>query len=156
MPDLFQLLEIKTSWGPIQIELNNEKVIRCALPLLSRPPVKKLVLTARTNDSITEFIGAVLTGRQPVLPPIETPQGTAFQKQVWQAISSIPWGQTATYGELAEMINKPRAVRAVGTACGRNPLPLFIPCHRVTAAGGRLGGFSAGLPWKRYLLEIEK
>jgi O-6-methylguanine DNA methyltransferase len=155
MPDLFQLLKVQTSWGLIQLELHNETVIRCSLPLLNRQPEKKLILTAPAGDRITEYIGAVLTGRKTSRPPIATPQGTAFQKQVWKAISLIPGGQTVTYGELAEMINKPRAVRAVGTACGRNPLPLFIPCHRVTAAEGRLGGFSAGLPWKRYLLAIE-
>ena len=67
----------------------------------------------------------------------------------------IPYGATQTYGELALRIGKPGASRAVGTACGRNPLPVLVPCHRVVASGGKLGGFSAGLSWKYTLLNLE-
>lgn len=86
---------------------------------------------------------------------IETPEGTNFQKAVWNEIRKIPRGQTRTYGEIAAAIGRPKAVRAVGSACGANPLPLFIPCHRVVAKNG-LGGFGSGLPWKKLLLEMEK
>ena len=67
----------------------------------------------------------------------------------------IPYGATQTYGELALRIGKPGASRAVGTACGRNPVPVLVPCHRVVASGGKLGGFSAGLSWKCTLLNLE-
>ena len=67
----------------------------------------------------------------------------------------IPYGATQTYGELALRIGKPGASRAVGTACGRNPVPVLVPCHRVVASGGKLGGFSAGLSRKRTLLNLE-
>ena len=67
----------------------------------------------------------------------------------------IPYGATQTYGEVALRIGKPGASRAVGTACGRNPVPVLVPCHRVVASGGKLGGFSAGLSWKRNLLNLE-
>lgn len=80
--------------------------------------------------------------------------GTHFQIKVWKAMRKIPWGSALTYGELAVKAGSPKAVRAVGQACGRNPLPLVIPCHRVLAASG-IGGFASGLDWKAKLLEFE-
>jgi O-6-methylguanine DNA methyltransferase len=82
--------------------------------------------------------------------------GTPFQRKVWEALVRIPWGTTRTYREIAEQIGHPRASRAVGQACAHNPLPLLVPCHRVTAGSGRLGGFSGGLHVKKALLELEK
>lgn len=82
-------------------------------------------------------------------------KGSVFQVQVWQALRHIPSGTTVTYQELARRLGKPRAFRAVGQACGANPLPLIIPCHRVIAADGSLGGYSSGLARKRWLLEHE-
>ena len=81
--------------------------------------------------------------------------GTDFQKQVWAGIAEIPYGQTRTYGELALAIGKPGSARAVGSACGANPLSLIIPCHRVVGMQG-LGGFAGGLGVKKKLLELEK
>jgi len=89
-----------------------------------------------------------------VSPNIGKLHGTYFQKTVWEALQKIPRGQTRTYGEIAAAIGRPNAARAVGTACGANPIPLFIPCHRVVAKNG-LGGFVAGLPWKKLLLKEE-
>jgi O-6-methylguanine DNA methyltransferase len=80
--------------------------------------------------------------------------GAPFLRKVWERMRQIPWGHALTYGELAAEIGSPRAVRAVGQACARNPLPLIVPCHRVLAETG-LGGFSCGLPWKTALLELE-
>src|SRR5690606_10642526 len=82
--------------------------------------------------------------------------GTDFQKKVWAAIETIPWGKTRSYGEIAAQIGHPGASRAVGAACGANPLPLFIPCHRVLAANGKVGGFTGGLDVKRRLLQLEE
>jgi methylated-DNA-[protein]-cysteine S-methyltransferase len=82
--------------------------------------------------------------------------GTAFQNQVWKELRIIAPGMTLTYAELAVRVNRPKAVRAVGTAVGRNPLCIIIPCHRVTASGGGLGGYVAGLNCKKYLLEHEQ
>ena len=81
--------------------------------------------------------------------------GTDFQRNVWNALASIPYGQTWTYGQLAKHIGKPKASRAVGAASGANPLPIIIPCHRVVAAGGKLGGFGGGLEMKNSLLMLE-
>lgn len=82
--------------------------------------------------------------------------GTLFQKQVWQALLSIPYGETRSYGEIARQIGKPAAVRAVGAANGRNPLSIVAPCHRVIGASGALTGFAGGLAVKRYLLDLER
>lgn len=81
--------------------------------------------------------------------------GTEFQKRVWSALRTIPYGETRSYGRIAEEIGAPSAVRAVGAANGRNPIPVIIPCHRVIGASGDLVGFGGGLRWKRLLLELE-
>ena len=81
--------------------------------------------------------------------------GTPFQKQVWQALRTIPYGQTRSYGQIADAIGKPKAARAVGGANNKNPIAIIIPCHRVIGASGDLVGFGGGLELKRQLLELE-
>lgn len=83
-------------------------------------------------------------------------RGTDFQVRVWRKLAEIPYGQTWTYGELARRVGRPGASRAVGAANGANPLPLILPCHRVVASGGKLGGFGGGLDAKRRLLAFER
>jgi methylated-DNA-[protein]-cysteine S-methyltransferase len=83
------------------------------------------------------------------------PQGTAFQKKVWDELCSIPYGITISYGELAQRIGNPQSVRAVGSANGKNPLPIVIPCHRVIGSNGTLTGYGGGLHIKKFLLELE-
>ncbi len=83
------------------------------------------------------------------------PRGTPFQLQVWQALRSIPFGQTWSYARLAQAIDNPSAMRAVGSANGRNPIPIIVPCHRVIGADGSLTGFGGGLPTKAALLRLE-
>ena len=83
------------------------------------------------------------------------PRGTPFQRRVWDALAAIPYGTTISYGELARRIGAPDAMRAVGAANGRNPLPIVVPCHRVIGADGSLTGFGGGLPTKRFLLRLE-
>ncbi|MGH1366390.1 MAG: methylated-DNA--[protein]-cysteine S-methyltransferase [Calditrichia bacterium] len=84
------------------------------------------------------------------------PQGTDFQKKVWGALQSIPFGKTISYGQLAMNISQPTASRAVGMANGKNPIPIIIPCHRVIGQDGSLTGFSSGLAAKRLLLKLEQ
>jgi methylated-DNA-[protein]-cysteine S-methyltransferase len=84
------------------------------------------------------------------------PRGTPFQRAVWQAVRRIPYGRTATYGEIARRIRKQTAFRAVGAANGANPLPIVIPCHRVIGSNGRLTGYSGGLHLKEALLALER
>jgi O-6-methylguanine DNA methyltransferase len=81
--------------------------------------------------------------------------GTPFQLRVWEALKQIPYGQTMTYGQLAAKLGRPNAARAVGGACGANPIPIVVPCHRVLASNGGLGGYGGGLEWKQWLLDLE-
>lgn len=83
------------------------------------------------------------------------PAGTPFQRSVWRQLQQIPYGETISYGELARRVGNPKASRAVGSANGANPLPIVIPCHRVIASDGTLGGFGGGRPTKQTLLALE-
>ncbi len=108
------------------------------------------------NKLATDALLAITTGKLPKkLPPLDVSRGSDFQRTVWQLLLAIPPGQTRTYGELAKHLNKTAGARAVGAACGANPIPVIIPCHRVVGANGKFGGFSGGLEWKRRLLQIE-
>lgn len=84
------------------------------------------------------------------------PAGTPFQLAVWNALRTIPYGETRSYGEVAKLVGRPAAVRAVGAANGANPLPIVVPCHRVIGSNGSLTGFGGGLDLKRRLLELER
>jgi O-6-methylguanine DNA methyltransferase len=98
----------------------------------------------------------ILAGRAPKnLPPLDFSGGTEFQQAVWRELRKISFGKTKSYGEIARRIGKARVVRAVGGACGANPIPVLVPCHRVLAANKKLGGFGGGLDWKRRLLARE-
>ena len=117
----------------------------------SRPPS-----VCRWHRLVVKALRCTLAGKAVVdLPPLDSSAGTLFQRRVWDAILRIPPGKTMTYSQVAGAIGKPKAVRAVGSACGANPIPILIPCHRVLRANGKLGGFTAGLKWKRLLLARE-
>lgn len=83
------------------------------------------------------------------------PSGTPFQLRAWRALQEIPYGGTCSYGEQARALGQPRAVRAVGAANGRNPIPIVVPCHRVIGGDGRLTGYAGGLDIKKFLIELE-
>jgi O-6-methylguanine DNA methyltransferase len=108
------------------------------------------------HDQTTTALQNALAGR-PVkdFPPLDLSAGTDFQQRVWRVLKSIAWGETLSYGEVANEIRARNAVRAVGRACGANPIPVLIPCHRVLASNQKIGGFSGGLDWKRKLLARE-
>jgi methylated-DNA-[protein]-cysteine S-methyltransferase len=99
---------------------------------------------------LAEYFGG---GRTRFETPL-APEGTAFQQSVWNAISGVPFGATITYGELARRAGCARSVRAAGAATGRNPLTLFVPCHRIVGANGSLTGYAGGLDRKRALLAL--
>ena len=96
------------------------------------------------------------TGRRTTFDLPLAPAGTEFQRDVWNALLRIPYGETTSYGQLARTIGRPMAVRAVGAANGQNPIPIIIPCHRVIGSDGRLVGFGGGLNVKRFLLGLEQ
>jgi methylated-DNA-[protein]-cysteine S-methyltransferase len=111
--------------------------------------------SAKAVQQTTKTLLAILSGKHPKrFPILDLSGGTEFQQSVWQSMLRIPIGKTKSYGEIALDINNPNAVRAVGAACGANPVPVIVPCHRVLSAGG-MGGFSAGMKWKHRLLGIE-
>jgi methylated-DNA-[protein]-cysteine S-methyltransferase len=88
--------------------------------------------------------------------PLDCAHGTVFQQEVWGALQTIPYGETCSYSALAQKIARPKAIRALGAANGRNPLSIIVPCHRVIAANGDLQGYAGGLESKRYLLDFER
>jgi AraC family transcriptional regulator of adaptative response/methylated-DNA-[protein]-cysteine methyltransferase len=109
------------------------------------------------SDAVRNSMNAILNyleGKKLNLP-VDV-HGTEFQKRVWAAISRIPYGETMSYNKIAQVIGMPKAYRAVANACGANPVPLIVPCHRVIRKDGSLGGYGMGLERKRYLLDMEK
>ena len=106
------------------------------------------------QEAVSELREYFAGERQEFSVPLDL-LGTPFQKQVWEELMRIPFGQTASYKQIAERIGNPKATRAVGAANGKNPVCIIVPCHRVIAADGSLGGYSGGLPFKRGLLSIE-
>ena len=126
-----QLAAVRRRFGP---------TIECPSPLLDR-----------TETQLREFLAG---SRREFDLPIDTP-GSAFQERVWSELRRIPYGETIAYRDLAERVGSPRASRAVGLANGSNRLAVIVPCHRVVAAGGGLGGYGGGLDAKRHLLDLE-
>lgn len=111
-----------------------------------------------SNDVLAETraqLGAYFDGSRRAFALPLAPRGTPFQRDVWRALQRIPYGATISYAQLATSIGKPSAMRAVGAANGRNPLPIVVPCHRVIGADGSLTGFGGGLPTKQFLLALE-
>jgi O-6-methylguanine DNA methyltransferase len=108
------------------------------------------------HKQTSEALESALSGR-PIkeFPSLDLSSGTNFQQRVWRVLTGIACGKTLSYGEVADEIGDRKAVRAVGRACGANPIPVLIPCHRVLASNQKIGGFSGGLDWKRKLLARE-
>lgn len=107
----------------------------------------------RAQSQLQEYLSGT---RQTFNLPINTTQGTEFQRGVWAALRAIPYGKTKTYGEIAKIVGCPKGARAVGMACNKNPLLIVTPCHRVIGSSGALTGFACGLDIKKILLDIEK
>lgn len=168
MTDADSTLRLHTTWGVITVTLSGGMVTACDLPLADRRAVRSAPEVTRIDErsvraadrsaarAAARFVTAALQGRtEAPFAAVRWSGGTALQQAVWRYLHGMGRGQVVSYGELARAIGRPRAARAVGQACGANPLPLFVPCHRVLAAHGRLGGFSGGLAWKEWLLSCE-
>ncbi|MFZ2724924.1 MAG: methylated-DNA--[protein]-cysteine S-methyltransferase [Methylococcaceae bacterium] len=113
--------------------------------------INQSVLIKEAFDQLNAYLLGTLT--EFTLPL--SPQGSVFQQSVWQSLCEIPYGKTVSYKEIALMINKPKAAQAVGQANSKNPIPIFIPCHRVIGMNGKLVGYSGGLAIKKQLLALE-
>ncbi|HEV7992789.1 MAG TPA: methylated-DNA--[protein]-cysteine S-methyltransferase [Gemmatimonadaceae bacterium] len=111
---------------------------------------------ARTIDAARSQLDEYFAGTRTRFALPLAPRGTPFQQRVWAALAEIPFGRTISYLELAHIVGDARAVRAVGGANGKNPLPIVLPCHRVIGANGSLTGFGGGIERKRWLLEHER
>ncbi len=155
MPNKAVTHEVSTSWGTIKVNTVDGKVVDCTLPRVDTLPGTPFAIGACGEDQFSKFVVAVLNGREKKVPALGSLAGTDFQREVWGAIASIQHGETASYAELAKLIGRSAAYRAVANACGANPVPLFTPCHRVVGANNTLGGFSSGLAWKRLILSAE-
>ncbi len=142
---------INSPVGPLTITAEDEKITAVDFGAGGGPRPNGGLL-AEAARQLTEYFAGTL--REFTLPL--APHGTPFRLKVWAAMQAIPYGQTRSYGDLARALDS--APRAVGGACGANPIPLIIPCHRVVGAGGTLGGFSggAGCDTKRQLLALER
>jgi len=114
------------------------------------------VLSPELFSDLTEKFQDYYSGKETTFPDeLDFSNASAFQKLVWQAARFIPYGETRSYGWIARQIGKPKAARAVGQALGKNPFLIVVPCHRVIAANGTLGGFGCGLEMKQALLQLE-
>lgn len=122
------------------------------LPSASYPAAEDVRVLREARLQLEAYFAGTL--RQFRLPL--RPQGTAFQQRVWAALCAIPYGNTWSYGRIAERIGAPGAARAVGAANGQNPIAIIVPCHRVIGASGKLVGYGGGLPRKSWLLEHEQ
>ena len=155
--------EIETTEGSFVAEFSSRGLKRLEFPgkktarKSSAPPQAALDPRQQRWLQLTESaVNDVMAGRKPrALPPMDWEGCTEFQQTVWRALLRISPGETKTYAAIGKVLGKPLAARAIGGACGANPIPVLVPCHRVLAANGRLGGFSGGLDWKRRLLAIE-
>lgn len=154
-----------TRLGPIAIADNGDAITHLLIgnpavtfqssinDCLTPPPI--LIETPLIRQAHHQLEAYLSGARQTFDVPI-APDGTSFQQKVWSALRQIPYGTTQTYADIAKRIGSPSASRAVGTACGRNPILIITPCHRVVGTNGKLTGFAAGLDVKTALLQLEK
>ncbi|HWH11837.1 MAG TPA: methylated-DNA--[protein]-cysteine S-methyltransferase [Solirubrobacteraceae bacterium] len=151
-------LALDTPIGRLILEGTDVALTRVLLPnaAADAPPAPTAIADAGpVVSSAARQLDEYFAGRRTVFEiPFEI-DGTPFQQDVWRALGEIPYAETVSYTELAEIVGRPRACRAVGQANGANPLPIVLPCHRVLAAGRRIGGYGGGLDCKHRLLAHE-
>jgi methylated-DNA-[protein]-cysteine S-methyltransferase len=147
----------KTDIGPILAGIDDEGLRYVSFQQGKHPmPIPEVwTQNERLLKPVFDQIQAYLNGELTCFDLTLAPMGTQFQKSVWAALLEIPYGKTASYGDIATAIGNPKACRAVGGANGRNPIPLIIPCHRIIGIDGKLVGYGSGLPIKKKLLALE-
>ncbi len=155
---------VNTNMGWVGILASTIGLLSTTLPQRSAQEAHQLLgvsvmqatLSPHLFDDLVKRLRIYFSGHKVAFTDeLDLSQSTAFQREVWEATKLILYGETRSYAWVAEQIKRPRAARAVGQALGRNPLPIIIPCHRVIANNGRLGGFTGGLEMKRELLLLE-
>lgn len=151
MMDTLETMVCSTPIGNLELIANSTELVACCMTdqAVSTSPIRSLVLNAAYAQLQEYFEGK----RKKFDIPLAK-KGTVFQKAVWKKLQSIPYGKTKSYSEVAVQIKSPRGFRAVGTACGKNPWLIFVPCHRVVAQNG-LGGFALSMEKKKWLIQHE-
>jgi methylated-DNA-[protein]-cysteine S-methyltransferase len=142
--------------GPLTLASNGEALIQLEFENPKHPLPGYPLGADKVLDQARRELDSYFAGRLRVFKVKVAPSGTPFQKKVWQALLTIPYGATRTYGQQAAAIGRPKASRAVGAANGRNPVAIIIPCHRVIGSNGSLTGFGGGMERKQILLELEQ
>lgn len=149
-----EFYQFETPIGWLSLGAEDGAIVRVYLPNAPTPRLMShpTPLLERAREQILEYFAGE---RKEFDLPIN-PMGTPFQQKVWQALRDIPWGQTRSYRDIARAVDCPGGFQAVGQANSSNPLPILIPCHRVIAADGSLGGYSGGPEVKKALLAVEQ
>ena len=142
----------QSPFGLLKIGATEEKVILVGIVSKQDEPNQPTALSAEVYRQLQEYFA----GKRTVFTVPYALNGTSFQQAVWTQIAKIPYGQTVTYKDIAQAIDKPRAFQATGRAVGANPLAILIPCHRVIGSNGSLTGYAWGLEMKQTLLKLEQ
>ena len=138
--------------GNLEIVTEDDQL---AAVIFTKKKVGKAIVKNAFQKKIEKALDQYLALKpEHVMVPVEI-RGTSFQMAVWEQIAKIPYGKTKTYTDIAKAVGRPKAVRAVGTACGANPVPIFIPCHRVLPSSGGYGNYAGGKDKKEFLLQLE-
>ena len=165
MNDKLAYTVFKTKMGWIVILGSKDGLRAITLPQTTREQaldavgerVKQAELSTESFSGLEQKLKGYYAGTKTAfIEKLDFSNATPFQRQVWEAAKLIPCGETRSYGWIAQQIGKPKAARAVGSALGKNPFLVIVPCHRVIAGDGTLGGFGGGLPMKQKLLKLEK
>ncbi|GGG95334.1 methylated-DNA--[protein]-cysteine S-methyltransferase [Silvibacterium dinghuense] len=144
-----ELTLVASSRGLVAVLWENDDPLRVRLSDLAEDPQQRILVQAESE--LKEYFAGQ---RRAFSVPLDL-RGTSFQRQVWEALLGIPFGETRTYGQLARTLGNPKASRAVGSANRCNPVSIIVPCHRVIGTSGKLTGFAGGLEAKAYLLDFE-
>lgn len=144
----------ESTLGKLAIEDEDGFIIRIYFEneeISPKKEIKETIVTRKAFEEISKYLkGELFEFTVPIKP-----LGTAFMKEVWDELNKIPYGEKSTYKDIAEKCCRPKAYRAVGMACNRNPIPIIIPCHRVLGSNGKLIGYLGGLSIKKKLLKLE-
>ena len=151
------MMTMRCPFGVLRLHAEGDELVAIDLPDHPGPAVleggeRRTDVLVRTKAQLAEYFAG---DRRAFDLPL-APQGSGFQVQVWRALLRIPYGETCSYGDIARVVGRPSASRAVGAANGRNPIPIIVPCHRVIGSTGSLTGYGGGLERKRYLLDFEQ
>jgi len=159
-----EYITFNTNMGWIGVVGSAKGLLRTTLPQRSAQEAHQLLgdsvnyatWSPHLFDDLTERLRGYFGGHKAAFPDrLDLSGATSFQREVWEITSLIPYGETRSYAWVAEQIKKPKAMRAVGQALARNPLPVIVPCHRVLNIDGKLGGYSGGVEMKKHLLFLE-